>query len=143
MIRYLCTQSSGGGSSYIKTTLNDTPNILPDGNEILLSQDFDNFDELQFFLCVNDNGLFNYFNVISIPKEVLVKSYEDSNNTSITQIDKGRFGVTISIYAGNWYACTWQLVAKYKNKLVCAHKDRTGWTASVCTIYKIVGVKYG
>ena len=144
MVRYLCTQSSGGGGSYIRTTLNDTATTLPQDYEIILSDDFDNYDELQFYLCIYDGDvIYNHFVVISVPKDVLLKSYTDYNDSSISYQYKGRFEVSNMLIAGSVYGCTWQLIAKDKNKILSASKSSNGWYNGQCYIYKVVGVNYG
>ena len=141
MAYFICNQS--GGSGYSETILHDTPTLLSEGSELTLNDDFDKFDALQFYLCAYDSVLYNHFTVITVPKNVLLKSYTDYNDSSISYSYKGRFETSMLLIMGSWYVCTWQLIAKEKNKLLSGSKGTSGWSVSDCYIYKIVGVKYG
>ena len=134
--------SDGSPSAYSTTVLCDTPALFADNSEITLNRDFDKFDELKFYLCIYDSVLYNHFEVVTVPRDVLQQSYEDYNDSSISYQYKGRFEVSRLLYAGGWYVTSWQTIAKNKNTLLSGTKSVSGWSASQCYIYKIIGVNY-
>lgn len=129
-------------SSYTTEVLVDTPTLFSTNSEIELNDTFDNYDELKFYLCLLDSGLYNHFKVISVPKDVLMKSYNDYNDPSIVYQYKGRFTLSSLLYAGNDYIMTWQVIASDYGTLLCGDKSAKYWPISDCYIYKVVGVKY-
>lgn len=129
--------------AYTTEVLLDTPSLFSTNSEIQLNGFFDNYDELKIYLCLLDNNLYNHFKVITIPKDVLMKSYADYNDPSIEYQYKGRFTLTSLLYTGNTdYIMTWQVIAKDYDVLLCGDKAAKYWSPNACFIYKIVGVKY-
>lgn len=129
-------------SAYNTTVLYDTPTLFNTNSEIELNDVFDQYDELKIYMGLNDNGIYEQIKAITIPKDILLQSYHDYNDPTITQSEKGRFPINNHVYACNDYIMCWQLVAKDYDVLLCAFKDAKNWNSNICYIYKIVGVKY-
>lgn len=130
-------------SAYTTAVLYNTPTLFSQNSEISLNDVFEAYDELKIYICLLDNGVYNHFKVISVPKDVLMKSYTDYNNHSIEYQYKGRFTISNIITTGSLdYIMTWQVIASDYDKLLCGDKGTRNWSSNDSYIYKVVGVKY-
>lgn len=126
----------GSPSAYTITTLNDTPTSFGVNSEITITDDFDKYDEISFYIA---DYTANNYEVISFPRDLLLQCFSDySADTS-----KGIFVLTRFLKVENSvFSSTWQAVPSAKNKFLCKSKTVQGWPISDIVINKIIGVKY-
>lgn len=130
-----------GGSSYSETTLYNTFNTFASGQDIVLSDDADKYDEIRIFFAYHEQGDGDYYahrRVERIDKSTILWSISERQETGN---DRGILDMIGSYEQPSVYG-SWRIYFSNKTTIHSHGKSAGGWNADKLGIEKIVGVKY-